>query len=101
MWGGHVPGERHAEQLFSRSAIVTWVPEARVFVDTHDTRSNTFPAGMSKQHPSSAPHAVVFRALRSLAQRKLIETGRMRICVLDCAGLARLAAADAPHTRSR
>ncbi len=33
---------------------------------------------------------VVFRALRSLARRKLIETGRMRIRVLDVEGLTRL-----------
>jgi CRP/FNR family transcriptional regulator len=34
---------------------------------------------------------VVFRALRSLAQRDLIETGRRRIRVLDVEGLTRLA----------
>ncbi len=37
---------------------------------------------------------VVFRALRSLAARKLIETGRMRIQSLDIDGLARVSAAD-------
>jgi CRP/FNR family transcriptional regulator len=39
---------------------------------------------------------VVFRALRSLSERKLIQTGRMRIRVLDPHGLA--LAAEANHT---
>lgn len=34
---------------------------------------------------------VVFRALRSLVRRQLLETGRMRIRVLDLAGLRRIA----------
>jgi CRP/FNR family transcriptional regulator len=38
---------------------------------------------------------VVFRALRTLAERKLIETGRMRIRILDVDGLARAARVDA------
>jgi CRP/FNR family transcriptional regulator, anaerobic regulatory protein len=42
---------------------------------------------------------VVFRALRSLVQRKLIETGRMRIRILDSDGLARLATSDEPFAR--
>ena len=36
---------------------------------------------------------VVFRALRSLAARRLIETGRMRVRILDAAGLRRAAGA--------
>jgi CRP/FNR family transcriptional regulator, anaerobic regulatory protein len=43
---------------------------------------------------------VVFRALRSLAARKLIETGRMRIRILDIDGLARVSGRSAP-ARSR
>jgi len=38
---------------------------------------------------------VVFRALRSLTQRKLIRTGRMRIQIIDRAGLT-LAAESSP-----
>jgi CRP/FNR family transcriptional regulator len=37
---------------------------------------------------------VVFRAMRSLGSRRLIETGRMRVRILDAAGLRRAAAAD-------
>jgi CRP/FNR family transcriptional regulator len=37
---------------------------------------------------------VVFRALRSLAERDLVQTGRMRIRIIDRAGLTRAADAD-------
>ena len=37
---------------------------------------------------------VVFRALRSLAERELVQTGRVRIRIIDRAGLTRAADAD-------
>jgi CRP/FNR family transcriptional regulator len=37
---------------------------------------------------------VVFRAMRSLGSRRLIESGRMRVRILDAAGLRRAAGAD-------
>jgi len=37
---------------------------------------------------------VVFRALRSLGARQLIETGRVRVRILDVAGLRRAAGAE-------
>ena len=37
---------------------------------------------------------VVFRTLRSLAQRKLLETGRLRIRILDVNGLQKVARSD-------
>jgi CRP/FNR family transcriptional regulator, anaerobic regulatory protein len=43
---------------------------------------------------------VVFRALRSLAQRKLVQTGRMRIRIVDRRGLT-LVAADQVSRRGR